>query len=94
MNRLNLGVKTQLTANDELELACLLEIDDGIILQHRLMCDLFRAYRYQKNKIQSLEEWIKILENQLERYKHHENTNCPAGYVSVDGVCQLADNST
>ena len=94
MNRLNLRVKTQLTPNDELELACLLDIDDGIILQHRLLCDLFRAYQYQKNKIQSLEQWIKTLERQLERYKHYEKAICPPGYVSVDGVCQLADNPT
>lgn len=76
----------RLTLDDELQIACMLDIKDGIVYQYQLFCKLFRTYRdqkacllqifkahqQQKQKIESLEEWIKILERQLERYKRHE----------------------
>jgi len=60
---------SKLSLDDQIEIACLLDMREGIIRQHELFCRLFRAYRDQKEKIETLQEWIKILERQLERYK-------------------------
>jgi len=63
----------RLTLDEQIEIACCLDMKEGIIRQHELFCKLFRAYREQRDKIESLEEWIKTLERQLNRYKEHIN---------------------
>jgi len=67
--------KKTLTADNELEIACLIECDFAIYQTRELLKRLYPAYVEQKKKIKALKEWIETQDRIIKRYRRDDKTD-------------------